>query len=88
MLLGASASLMRVSSATPGYLNPGTQRGLAPITADGGIACTQDTETGYHGGEPAQVRKGGGLRGAFQGLEPAYSVEKLDVARTAKFGPT
>jgi hypothetical protein len=60
---------MRVSSATPGYLNPGTRKGLAPIAAHGGIACTQDTETHYHGGEPAQARKGGGLRGAFPGLE-------------------
>jgi hypothetical protein len=43
MLLGASIS-MRVSSATPGYLNPGTPKGLARITADGGIACTQETQ--------------------------------------------
>jgi hypothetical protein len=31
---------MRLSHAAPGYLNPGTPRGLAPITPESGIACT------------------------------------------------
>jgi hypothetical protein len=30
---------MRLSHAAPGYLNPGTREGLAPITPEGEIAC-------------------------------------------------
>ena len=33
---------MRLSHAAPGYLNPGTREGLAPITPEGGTACLKE----------------------------------------------
>jgi hypothetical protein len=84
---------MRVSSATPGYLNPGTRKGLAPITADGGIACTQETRAAYHHRDRAQARKGGRLRGLSEGGgrdEPAADRDAGRLAicsRRAKLNP-
>jgi hypothetical protein len=37
---------MRLSHAAPGYLNPGTREGLAPITPEDGTACTPQTLQG------------------------------------------
>jgi hypothetical protein len=41
-----TSTLMRLSHAAPGYLNPGTREGLAPITPEGVIACTPQTSQG------------------------------------------
>ena len=52
---------MRLSHAAPGYLNPGTPRGLARITPEGGIACLNRQldpnahRAGQTRGEPAEI---------------------------------
>lgn len=52
---------MRLSHATPGYLNPGTPKGLAPITPEGGIVCLKEQldpsacPAGQTPGEPAKI---------------------------------